>query len=389
MSVKYHNSPVKGPMPCVASVRGCAYGENTPHYNSRAEAQAAYDLQNSAYNVPKVISKKSPRSKKRSDAKIILKSMAVTGVGIVLIGSLSNMLQTPSTVAVPDRDDTSITEIQVEPPVVETVETGGNETVVDRENPTLRDIKDIRVDDTGRTVEDYGKAIGKKAGEAGSVLKEYAGEAGSVLKEEIDTYLFEDETTGTKVSANDVIFRGEVLTPSSYDVQQAADILSTLDVVDVYDGRYGEYNREDWGSYEGSKSTIQQRDILNGTFNNDGRVVSGSFIDPYTGEKIVIGETDINLDHIISLNEAHYSQTRELSPEEKNALANDARNLQYVGESINKSKGRKDAGEWLPTYDASQCSYAIANIEVKASYDLSVDSRELNALNNILETKCG
>lgn len=367
---KYHISPKKGPSVCVATVKGCKYGNSTPHYDTFVEAKQAFEKQNEARTFRTLSKRKQSdyelmmewkQQKKERRRKRGLKTLAVAGVGIVAIGMLDNIIPPRNNGPEETNNDATITQ-----PVVKE-ETAG----------------DVRKDTTANTI-DYGQKI-----EDG--VKDVVGS----LKDVAEDYLNDSNSVGTVLStnsssstSNDVLFRGESIVPSQQEVDTAYENLRGLEIRDVYNGQFGEYNRDDWGSHEKSKSPIQQRDIPNGTFNSDGRVVSGSFVDPYTGVTIDVEQTELNLDHIVALGEAHYSQTRELSPEEKNELANDSRNLQYTSGSVNKGKSDKDAGEWLPSYDPASCSYAIANIEVKSEYDLSVDSREYRALKNVLDTKC-
>ena len=94
-------------------------------------------------------------------------------------------------------------------------------------------------------------------------------------------------------------------------------------------------------------------------------------------------ETDI--EHIVSLSEAHDSGLCSASPQEKSAFASDLRNLTLASPSVNRyEKSGHDATNWLP--EKNQCWYAGKVLEVKRAYKLSVDSMELVALEKVLAT---
>ena len=95
-------------------------------------------------------------------------------------------------------------------------------------------------------------------------------------------------------------------------------------------------------------------------------------------------ETDI--EHIVSLSEAHDSGLCSANPQEKSTFASDLRNLTLASPSLNRDeKSRHDASSWLP--EKNRCWYAGKVLEVKMAYKLSVDSSELVALEKVL-AKC-
>ena len=103
---------------------------------------------------------------------------------------------------------------------------------------------------------------------------------------------------------------------------------------------------------------------------------------PYSGKFFKsIKETDI--EHIVSLSEAHDSGLCQASPWVRKEFASDMRNLALTDPSINRYQKRGfDAGEWMPANN--KCWYVRKIIEVKKAYNLSVDSEELMALQRTL-----
>jgi len=105
------------------------------------------------------------------------------------------------------------------------------------------------------------------------------------------------------------------------------------------------------------------------------------------------GEGDLSaprfdIDHIVSLKEAWQSGADEWSASDKDTFADDILNLTAVTASSNRSKGAKDASEWLPPEPSGQCYLSIRVIQVKTKWNLSVDQDEYNTLKELTES-CG
>ena len=95
-----------------------------------------------------------------------------------------------------------------------------------------------------------------------------------------------------------------------------------------------------------------------------------------------------DIDHIVSLKEAWRSGADEWSARDKDTLADDMLNLTAVTASSNRSKGAKDASEWLPSEASGKCYLLIRVIQVKTKWSLSIDQDEYTALKELTES-CG
>ena len=95
-----------------------------------------------------------------------------------------------------------------------------------------------------------------------------------------------------------------------------------------------------------------------------------------------------DIDHIVSLKEAWQSGADEWSASDKDTFADDMLNLTAVTASSNRSKGAKDASEWLPPTPSGQCYLSIRVIQVKTKWSLSIDQDEYNTLKELTES-CG
>jgi hypothetical protein len=115
-------------------------------------------------------------------------------------------------------------------------------------------------------------------------------------------------------------------------------------------------------------------------------VVTGLWNDPYTGRSFT-NPSDLDIDHMIPLKEAHDSGAWAWSSELKRAFANDLKNklvLIAVDDSTNQSKSDRDPAEWMPPNTSYHCQYVQDWVAVKRAYALSIDSQEQAKINTIL-----
>ena len=108
----------------------------------------------------------------------------------------------------------------------------------------------------------------------------------------------------------------------------------------------------------------------------------GAVYGPYTGTCFAsTDETDI--EHIVSLSEAHDSGLCSRARDQRRQFASDIRNLTLASPGVNRhEKSGKDAAEWLP--ERSRCWFAGRVLEVRRAYGLTIDRQEADALEAIL-----
>ena len=136
------------------------------------------------------------------------------------------------------------------------------------------------------------------------------------------------------------------------------------------ENRCSPYRRKD---YRYSQSL--EKKIVN--INLNGRIYS-----PYTG-RFFYSTKETDIEHIVSLSEAHDSGLCAADAQTKRRFASDLRNLTLASPRLNRyEKKYHDAAEWIPKFN--RCWFAKTVVLVKRAYGLTVDSNEARALEKIL-----
>ena len=109
-----------------------------------------------------------------------------------------------------------------------------------------------------------------------------------------------------------------------------------------------------------------------------GGIISG----PYTGTFFSsTRETDI--EHIVARSEAHDSGLCAADAETRRRFASDLLNLTLANPSVNRQqKSANDVAEWVP--ELNQCWFVDRVVRVRQEYDLTIDQREVDALEVVL-----
>ena len=103
----------------------------------------------------------------------------------------------------------------------------------------------------------------------------------------------------------------------------------------------------------------------------------GGMWSPYDGQRFEsMRESDI--EHIVALSEAHDSGACAWTDERRREFARDLDNLTLATPELNRSRGARDAAEWLP--ELNRCWFAARVVAVRAEWELSIDQAERDAL---------
>ena len=117
-------------------------------------------------------------------------------------------------------------------------------------------------------------------------------------------------------------------------------------------------------------------------------MASGIWTGSYTGT-VVVNPSDLDIDHMVPLANAHRTGGWAWSKEQKATFAND---LSYPGHlmattaSANRSKGSRGPEEWRPPDETYWCTYAVDWISIKGRWGLTATNGEWNALREMLDT---
>ena len=163
----------------------------------------------------------------------------------------------------------------------------------------------------------------------------------------------------------------------------AAALLNELDVLPEQDSGYDRSDWPHWSDLDGDGCNTRC-EVLAAERRDD-----GSWYSVFDGRSTTTPR-EFDIDHLVPLAEAHESGGWQWDRTTRRNFANDeiyAHSLIAVSASSNRSKGKKDPGEWLPPDAGSHCFYADAWVRVKHRWSLSVDLAELIALGRIL-TDC-
>jgi len=148
-----------------------------------------------------------------------------------------------------------------------------------------------------------------------------------------------------------------------------------------------------WTSVRGcdTRNVILQRDLTAIVKNEKCQVITGILNDPYTGKAIEFqrgSDTSdaVQIDHVVPLSDAWQKGAQLMSPERREAFANDPLELLAVDGAANQQKSDSDAATWLPPNKAYRCTYVIRQIAVKKKYALWVTDAEKAAIAAVLTT---
>lgn len=112
------------------------------------------------------------------------------------------------------------------------------------------------------------------------------------------------------------------------------------------------------------------------------RVTSGTWYSPYDGATWT-NPSDVDIDHVVALNEAWQSGAYAWTETQRTNYANDLsdrRTLLAVTDSVNQSKSDRDPAEWLPPLVTYRCTYLADWVSVKARWSLAMDESEYAAV---------
>lgn len=104
-------------------------------------------------------------------------------------------------------------------------------------------------------------------------------------------------------------------------------------------------------------------------------VVDGKWEDYYFPQ-IHTKAKEVDIDHLIPLQHAHYAGAYLWSSKKKKEFANDPENLVITEKIYNRQKGAKAIHEWVPVHKEYACKYIRDWIKIKNKYGLVISKEE-------------
>ena len=177
---------------------------------------------------------------------------------------------------------------------------------------------------------------------------------------------------------------------SAADLAAAHAALDAIPVraPDSEDGYSRERFGRAWADVDGNgcdtRDDVLARDLTDVDLDPGGCVVlAGTLLDPYTGTTIAFvrgpDSADVQIDHLVALDDAWRTGARAWPPARRLAFANDPANLLAVDGDANQDKGAGDASQWLPPQAGYGCVYVVRQLRVKAAYGLWLTPDEHDA----------
>ena len=110
----------------------------------------------------------------------------------------------------------------------------------------------------------------------------------------------------------------------------------------------------------------------------------GSIWSPYTGRTFT-NRRETDIEHIVARSEAHDSGLCAATANTRRRFSTDLLNLTLASPNVNRQQKRDhDAADWLPMLN--RCWFADRIVRVRKKYNLSIDRREVDALERVLNS---
>lgn len=106
---------------------------------------------------------------------------------------------------------------------------------------------------------------------------------------------------------------------------------------------------------------------------------AATFDDPYTGSTLSVSDA-IDIDHIFPLSAAWDLGAHRWTPSQRQAFANDPRNLYPVSAAANREKSDQLPSDWMPSHRSSRCWYAQRLAAVAEAYELPLPTADIRTM---------
>jgi hypothetical protein len=153
------------------------------------------------------------------------------------------------------------------------------------------------------------------------------------------------------------------------------------------------YSRDDWPTWldldgdgcDPREEVLRDSSLVPVTVVSGCGIAGGQWFSIYDGQTLA-SASDLDVDHVVALEQAHRSGGWRWAPQQRAAFANDRANLLAVSASSNRSKGSDTPDQWRPPRSEAWCQTATVYVNVKIAYGLTVTTSERDALGQMLDT---
>lgn len=114
--------------------------------------------------------------------------------------------------------------------------------------------------------------------------------------------------------------------------------------------------------------------------------VAGIWHDSYYDQYIFLA-SNLDADHIIPLEYAHYAGGWKWSKAHKQEFANDLLNVVMVSASANRSKGSKGPSKWVPVV-SNRCEYVRNWTSISLKYNLTLKKADSTYIRRYIKDNC-
>jgi hypothetical protein len=172
----------------------------------------------------------------------------------------------------------------------------------------------------------------------------------------------------------------------------ALEVLASL-VIDDQPVSDAGYRREEWPHWrdiDGDGCDARQQALIAGSRTRAQvdvpcTVRAGDWVSDYDGAT-TDDPGDLDVDHVVPLENAYMSGAWQWSTDQRTAFANDQSALWAVSAASNRSKGSRAPDEWRPPNRAIWCRYARRWTAIKVRWGLTATTAERDALGQMLDT---
>ena len=155
---------------------------------------------------------------------------------------------------------------------------------------------------------------------------------------------------------------------------------ASLDCAGKYDRKcYPHWIDEDGDGQHTREEMLEAQSLVPVEKNGKGKITAGLWVSPYDG-KVHRDPGKLDLDHVISLGHIHRIGGRDMTPDQRKAIANDPDNLILVTAASNRSKSDHSGVRWVIPNLAYLGEFLKIQERVRNKYSLGYEPCEQRAI---------